>query len=87
MFVIHSVVLHGITDNNQEKHSPRKLQSKLINTVIQNANEGQRSRENPILLARWMCCSCGGCDCRELLKSLNEQPSSRLWKINLEFVL
>lgn len=86
MFVIHSVVLHGITDNNQEKHSPRRLQSKLINIQsFRMANEGPRSRENPILLASWKYCGGGG-GC-ELLKSLNEQPSYRLRKINLKFFL
>lgn len=50
------------------------------------ANGGQSRRENPILLARWVCCWYG-CGCCELLKSLNEQSSSRLWKINLGFVL
>lgn len=51
------------------------------------ANEGPRSRENPILLASWKYCGGSGGGGCELLKSLNEQPSSSLRKINLKFFL
>lgn len=38
----------------KRKHSPRRLQSPWISTVIKSSKQGQSRRENAILLARQM---------------------------------